>query len=89
MVSRGRNIGGDEVLYGRAGLLWAILNLREHVFDEKTREALQPVFKAVPELVDAIINAGKKTAHEFAKAVGTEQALPLMWMWMEQHYLGA
>ncbi|KAL2001615.1 hypothetical protein VTN02DRAFT_1524 [Thermoascus thermophilus] len=89
VVHRGRNIGGDEVLYGRAGLLWAILNLRQHVFDEKTAEALEPTFRAVPELVDAIINAGKKTTQAFAEVAGPEQALPLMWMWMEQHYLGA
>ena len=41
---RGHLMGGDEVLYGRAGLLWAILNLRNHVSNAGARTALDPVF---------------------------------------------
>ncbi|KAK9482880.1 hypothetical protein V1527DRAFT_454615 [Lipomyces starkeyi] len=87
---RGHNMGGDEVLYGRAGLLWAILNIRTQVFDTEIREALLPVFEAVPRLVDVIIEAGRQGARDFAQIHGEQNALPLMWMWLEGYYgLGA
>ncbi|KAL1968910.1 hypothetical protein VTN77DRAFT_1271 [Rasamsonia byssochlamydoides] len=87
---RDRDMGGDEVLYGRAGLLWAILNIRNHVFDADTRAALRPIFEAVPKLVDAIVEAGKKGAQDFVKQYGAKDAFPLMWLWMEDYYgLGA
>ncbi|KAK9384245.1 hypothetical protein V1515DRAFT_542261, partial [Lipomyces mesembrius] len=87
---RGHNMGTDEVLYGRAGLLWAILNIRTHVFDAETREALLPVFEAVPRLVDVIIQAGRQGLRDFAERHGEQNAFPLMWLWHEGYYgLGA
>ena len=85
-IYRGHAMGGDEVLYGRAGLLWAILNIRNHIFDEETRTALYPIFKVVPKLVDAIMDAGKLGAQEYVKQHGEPGALPLMWPWFDQYY---
>ncbi|KAL1988189.1 hypothetical protein VTN96DRAFT_719 [Rasamsonia emersonii] len=82
---RDRDMGGDEVLYGRAGLLWAILNIRNHVFDQDTRAALRPIFEAVPKLVDAIVEAGKQGARDFVKRYGAKDAFPLMWPWMDEY----
>jgi hypothetical protein len=87
---RDHDMGGDEVLYGRAGLLWAILNIRNHLFDADTGTALRPVFEAVPKLVDAIIGAGRQGAEDFVKQHGAKDAFPLMWLWMDGYYgLGA
>ncbi|PLB46911.1 lanthionine synthetase C family protein [Aspergillus steynii IBT 23096] len=82
----GRMMGGDEVLFGRAGLLWAILNIREHEFDEQTRASLQPIFNAVPNLIDTIVDAGRRGRTAYVEKHGSEDALPLMWTWMEGHY---
>ncbi|KAI9036857.1 lanthionine synthetase C family protein [Aspergillus affinis] len=82
----GRMMGGDEVLFGRAGLLWAILNIREHDFDGQKTAYLQPVFDAVPSLIDAIVDAGRQGRKEHIEKHGSEGALPLMWTWMEGHY---
>lgn len=82
----GRMMGGDEVLFGRAGLLWAILNIREHEFDDQTRTSLQPIFDAVPSLIDVIVDAGRKGRDSYVEKHGSEDALPLMWTWMEGHY---
>ncbi|KAK9489754.1 hypothetical protein V1508DRAFT_442406 [Lipomyces doorenjongii] len=87
---KSRDMGSDEVLYGRAGLLWALLNIRIHVFDAKTTEALLPVFEAVPRLVDVIIQAGRQGSRDFAKIHGEQHAFPLMWVLHEGYYgLGA
>ncbi|KAK9372470.1 uncharacterized protein V1513DRAFT_452318 [Lipomyces chichibuensis] len=86
----GHNMGIDEVLYGRAGLLWAILHIRTQVFDANAREALLPVFEAVPKLVDVIIQAGRQGSRDFAERYGEQNAFPLMWIWHEGYYgLGA
>ncbi|KAH8422845.1 lanthionine synthetase C family protein [Aspergillus melleus] len=82
----GRMMGGDEVLFGRAGLLWAVLNIREHTFDEQTMAFLQPVFDTVPALIDAIVDAGRLGRKAYIDKHGSEGALPLMWTWMEGHY---
>lgn len=82
----GRMMGGDEVLFGRAGLLWAILNIREHRLDDQTRAALQPIFDAVPNLIDAMVDAGRQGRKDYVDKNGSEEALPLMWTWMEGHY---
>ncbi|KAK9364912.1 hypothetical protein V1509DRAFT_451565 [Lipomyces kononenkoae] len=87
---RGRDMGSDEVLYGRAGLLWAILNIRTHVIDATTRESLLPVFEAVQKLVDAIIRDGVQGSRDFIERYGEENAFPLMWMLHDGYYgLGA
>lgn len=86
----GRNMGGDELMYGRAGLLWAIMNIRVHRFSEDTTKALTPIFEAVPSLVDEIIDAGRQGSRDYMKKYGARSSLPLMWVWMEgSYYLGA
>ncbi|OKL58824.1 hypothetical protein UA08_05620 [Talaromyces atroroseus] len=87
-------IGGDEVLFGRAGLLWAILTIEKHCLTEKTRQLvlvhLEPALECVPKLVDAIISAGKQGSQDFVKLYGAKDAMPLMYQWMEGYYaLGA
>ena len=83
-------MGGDEVLYGRAGLLWAALNIRQHIRHDETRDILKPFLESIPKLIDAIIEAGKQGALDFAKEYGEGEAFPLMWLWMEHYYgLGA
>jgi hypothetical protein len=91
---KGHSMGGDEVLYGRAGLLWALLTIRKHMFEEKTekavRRALGPALKSIPQLIDAIIAAGKQGSREFIEKYGSSDAFPLMWPWIEDRYgLGA
>lgn len=85
----GRIMGGDELMYGRSGLLWAVMNIRAHTFDEESTKALAPVLGAVPRLVDVIIDAGRQGSKEYSKK-GTRNSLPLMWVWSEgSYYLGA
>ncbi|OJJ47509.1 hypothetical protein ASPZODRAFT_63312 [Penicilliopsis zonata CBS 506.65] len=86
----GHDMGADEILFGRAGLLWAIVHIRTHVFDSETRQKFLPIFEAVPELIDVIIASGRQGAAEYVRAHGDEDALPLMWPWHEGYYgLGA
>ncbi len=86
VVHQGHAMGGDEVLYGRAGLLWAVLNLQQHAFDENTSTALDPVFGAVPKLVAAIIDSGILGAQQYVKLHGGTNAMPLMWPWFDEYY---
>lgn len=85
-----QNMGGDEFLYGRAGLLWSILNIRVLSLDEKSTEALKPAFESVPHLIKVIIEAGCQGHRDYVQAYGNTDALPLMWTWKESRYgLGA
>jgi len=82
----GRNMGGDEMLFGRAGLLWVLLNVRAHKFDQETQRALSPVLETIPELIRVIIDAGKLGSKEYIEKNGDQGAHPLMYAWMEDHY---
>ncbi|KAF7164233.1 hypothetical protein CNMCM6106_000814 [Aspergillus hiratsukae] len=85
-----QNMGGDEVLYGRAGLLWSILNMRVLSLDEKSTKALKPVFESVPHLIKVIVEAGRQGYEDYVQAYGKSDALPLMWTYKEGRYgLGA
>ncbi|RMJ26649.1 hypothetical protein PHISP_02461 [Aspergillus sp. HF37] len=79
----GRNMGVDELMLGRAGLLWGLLNMRTHRFNEKAANALSPVFEAVPRLIGVMIDAGRKGSTSYSRQHGTKDSLPLMWTWME------
>ncbi|KGO44291.1 hypothetical protein PEX1_047860 [Penicillium expansum] len=81
-----RKMGGDEMLFGRAGLLEALLNIRAHNFDQETHEALSPVLGAIPELIRVIFDAGRQGSKEFTEKHETQDAHPLMYAWMEGHY---
>ncbi|GIJ84245.1 hypothetical protein Asppvi_003085 [Aspergillus pseudoviridinutans] len=85
-----QNMGGDEVLNGRAGLLWSILNMRVLSLDEKSAEALKPIFESVPQLIEVIVEAGRQGHRDYVQAYGNTGALPLMWTYKEGRYgLGA
>ncbi|KAJ6021008.1 hypothetical protein N7540_006512 [Penicillium herquei] len=81
-----RNMGGDEMLYGRAGLLWVLLNIRAHQFDEKTETSLEAVYETIPRLVDIIVDAGRQGSETFIEKNGAQEAHPLMYAWMEGYY---
>lgn len=82
----GRKMGGDEMLFGRAGLLWTLLNVRAHNFDQETRGFLSPVLGAIPELIRVIVDAGRQGSKEYTEKNGAQDAHPLMYAWMEGHY---
>ncbi|KAJ5948717.1 hypothetical protein N7454_002024 [Penicillium verhagenii] len=82
----GRNMGGDEMLFGRAGLLWVLLNIRTHQFGEETQKALGPVFETIPKLVDVIVDSGRQGSKAYIEKNGAQDAHPLMYAWMEGHY---
>lgn len=79
-------VGGDDILYGRAGLLCALLNIRAHRYDEETQKALSPVLGMIPDLVRVIIEAGRHGSKEYTQKHGQQDAHPLMYPWKEGHY---
>ncbi|KAL4814652.1 hypothetical protein BDW67DRAFT_186454 [Aspergillus spinulosporus] len=84
----GHDLGADEVLFGRAGLLWALLNIRAVTTDlpHAQKEIFQPVISPIPELVRLIIDAGREGAAKYKKSHGKTDALPLMWPWKPGYY---
>ncbi|RDW67412.1 lanthionine synthetase C family protein [Aspergillus mulundensis] len=84
----GHNLGADEVLFGRAGLLWALLNIRTTTAESppSQKERLQPILDEIPELIRFIIDAGREGAADYAKKHGRKAALPLMWPWKPGDY---
>jgi hypothetical protein len=86
----GHDMGSDELLYGRAGLLWALLEIKRHCRGEVDEVFLKLVYEAVPRLVGLILDAGRRGAEQHASANGSHTALPLMWPWVDHfHSLGA
>lgn len=93
---RGHEMGVDEVLYGRAGLLWALLQMdkadgegqvrwKEEVLSTK-KSVLDIVHVNIPKLCRTIIQAGLEGAADFVKQHGSEDAMPLMWSWIDKFY---
>lgn len=82
----GRKMGGDEMLFGRAGLLWTLLNIRAHGFSQETQEAISPVLESIPELIRVIVDAGQQGSRDYIEKNGSQDAHPLMYVWMEGHY---
>lgn len=90
---------GCEVLYGRAGLLYALLRLRSvarrcnvHSNDLKTTVETLSSDDIVRSLVESIIVRGKSGAAVYAAEIlhGRQLAVPaLMWSWHGIRYLGA
>jgi hypothetical protein len=68
----GHELGADEVLFGRAGLLWTLLNIRqwevdgEGVFDEIQKGLLDGVLadETAKKLIEAIVRAGREGGAE-------------------------
>lgn len=79
---------GDEVLYGRVGMLWTLLNVNAAAKRAQKQDLpeLQQFREdaAVKSLVDKIIAAGRRGAEGFEG-----RSLPLMWEWHYKYYLGA
>ena len=90
-LGQGDLSGGDEVLYGRAGLLLALLNIRTLALelDKSEREPLLPLCEEIPKLIDVIIKAGKQGTRDYEDMHDSKDALPLMWPWHEKYYAGA
>lgn len=81
-----RRMGGDEMLYGRAGLLWLLLNVRAYKFSAETETALHPVLNMIPQLIHVIIEAGREGSKDYVQTHGEKDAHPLMYPWMEGYY---
>lgn len=79
-------VGGEDMLYGRAGLLWVLLNIRTHQFDEETQNVLSPALETIPDMVRVIIEAGRHGSKEYTQKHGKKDAHPLMYTWKEGHY---
>ncbi|KKZ61981.1 hypothetical protein EMCG_03538 [[Emmonsia] crescens] len=88
-IKQGTILGGDEALYGRAGLLWALLQIRQRCNDEENTAALTPVFTMIPRLVTVIIETGRVGSRDYRHLYGGQDVLPLMWPWHDKYYLGA
>uniref|UniRef100_A4IIE7 LanC-like protein 2 n=1 Tax=Xenopus tropicalis TaxID=8364 RepID=A4IIE7_XENTR len=69
----------DELLYGRAGYLYALL----YVNNEISPDTVPPA--SIKEVVDAIIESGKNLSKEEHK---TERC-PLLYQWHKKQYVGA
>jgi hypothetical protein len=79
-------LGGDEMLYGRAGLLWLLLNVRAHQFSDETQTALDRVLDMIPQLIRVIVEAGRDGSRDYVSKHGQKDAHSLMYAWMEGHY---
>ncbi|KAF8218307.1 hypothetical protein K438DRAFT_1914254 [Mycena galopus ATCC 62051] len=94
--------GGCEVLYGRAGLLYALLRLRNASKRDDIKPADSDSVELVTEirklsskaqlqlLVQSIIQRGQSGAASYAEELaGKLPSPPLMWTWHGRRYLGA
>jgi hypothetical protein len=78
--------GGDEVLYGRAGLLWALLNLKK--LHPKLGERMRGWAgggDVVKVIVQRLIDAGRRGR---VRAKIEYNVDTLMWEWHDAMYLG-
>jgi hypothetical protein len=88
----GHQMGVDEVLCGRSGLLWAILEIRKRCPEGESRAAFAPVFQHIHKLVQSILAAGRAGAqlHRQTAGDGNVVNMPLMWSWFDHFFsLGA
>uniref|UniRef100_UPI0016598ADA lanC-like protein 2 n=1 Tax=Halichoerus grypus TaxID=9711 RepID=UPI0016598ADA len=69
----------DELLYGRAGYLYALLYLNTEIGPGTVCES------AIKEVVSAIIESGKTLSREERKA----ERCPLLFQWHRKQYVGA
>lgn len=99
-----RNFGeeddGCEVLYGRAGFLYALLFLRNFVcqkdgggdggkLDEDIKSCRELLSDAtLRNVVHSIIRRGRNGAKTYRFEFGTAKSPPLIWAWHTKRYLG-
>ncbi len=95
-ATEGRGTVDDEILYGRAGLLWAMLNLKawlksgtgvEQARMQDQRDVAGD--EVVASVVSKIIETGKISAEEFKADHSDQPCPPLLWLWHGKYYLGA
>ncbi|TFK45266.1 hypothetical protein OE88DRAFT_1669522 [Heliocybe sulcata] len=86
---------GCEVLYGRAGFLYALLHLRSAAKSTKADpsevNAIMPLVsdQAIKAIVDDIVNRGRIGAQHYQEDLADgSQAPKLMWVWHGKRYLG-
>ncbi|CAF4772574.1 unnamed protein product [Pieris macdunnoughi] len=72
------NESPDEILYGKAGYLFALLFINKHV----SSKDIIPIHH-IEKVVNALISSGK----QFSLQMKAES--PLLWQWHEKIYLGA
>ncbi|KAL4995253.1 hypothetical protein BDV10DRAFT_175221 [Aspergillus recurvatus] len=84
----GHDLGADEVLFGRAGLLWALLNIRAATADlpHAQKELFHPILYHTPKIIRLIMDDGRHGAAEYKKNHGQKDSLPLMWPWKPGDY---
>ena len=85
--------GGDEVLYGRAGLLWGLMNF-EKLMDKhgQGRRGVRGGDGGVERLVRGIVEAGRRGRGLLRREGGVDvkgHENALMWTWHGKMYLGA
>lgn len=92
------SIGIDEIIKGRAGLLWAVLLLRDAVKDRphQITAVLNPLFEKIPKLVHRVVESGIRGWNSYMTTGSSpsEPADALLWPWLNReqttHYgLGA
>jgi len=99
---RGHQMGGDEVLFGRAGLLSAMLEIKKEASHtqqgqsdgpgaEISRKIAEFANNAIPKLTRTIVQAGKEGGDKMLKsAADPGSACPISWPWIDSYYsLGA
>ncbi|XP_029445426.1 lanC-like protein 2 isoform X2 [Rhinatrema bivittatum] len=69
----------DELLYGRAGFLYALLYLNAEIGPGTVPQS------TIKELIDAIIESGKNLSKEERKS----ERCPLLYQWHKKQYVGA
>ncbi|XP_047480852.1 lanC-like protein 2 isoform X1 [Penaeus chinensis] len=67
----------DEILYGRAGYLYALLLIQQKIGKAEIDDTL------VRSVVSAILDSGR------ALSLKEKRSVPLMYQWHEKHYIGA
>ncbi|KAI9164444.1 hypothetical protein H9P43_008295 [Blastocladiella emersonii ATCC 22665] len=75
----------SEILYGRAGLLYALWWLAAQLPDTDPAGPGATLHALLPEVVEAVIEDGRRTA----RTLGVTNRVPLVWMWHDKVYVGA
>ncbi|KAJ3914365.1 lanthionine synthetase C-like protein [Lentinula edodes] len=90
------NDDGCEVLYGQAGLLYALLRLRSSIARANSEAPMRSTLgsltsdSSIANVVRFIIIRGRFGASHYASNVSSRSAAPaLMWSWHHKRYLGA
>ncbi|KAF8823292.1 hypothetical protein HHX47_DHR10000082 [Lentinula edodes] len=90
------NDDGCEVLYGQAGLLYALLRLRSSIVRANLEAPIRSTLgsltsdSSIANVVRSIIIRGRFGASHYASNVSSRSAAPaLMWSWHHKRYLGA